>query len=124
MYRANELSVLQQTSKKSNVKIFEYENGEWTFHAKGAWFYEKEQSTPSMTVIGSSNYSYRSNRRDTEAQLYMVSDCPTFRENLHQECQHLYGKATEMSVQTVKDDGVDRLTRVERVLNKVLKILL
>ncbi len=72
MYRANELSVLKHS--KSNVKIFEYENGEWTFHAKGAWFYEGD--TPSMTVIGSSNYSYRSNRRDTEAQLYMVSDCP------------------------------------------------
>jgi CDP-diacylglycerol--glycerol-3-phosphate 3-phosphatidyltransferase len=40
MYRANELSVMQNT--KENVRLHEYENGEWTFHAKGAWVYEKD----------------------------------------------------------------------------------
>ena len=40
MYRANELSLLQ-SNKNGNIKIHEYENGEWTFHAKGAWLYEK-----------------------------------------------------------------------------------
>lgn len=69
MYRANEYDLLKQ-NKGKNVKICEYENGEWTFHAKGAWFYEKDYLSPDlpvMTVIGSSNYSARSNRRDTEA---------------------------------------------------------
>lgn len=67
MYRANELNILKKNEKLGNIKIFEYENGEWTYHAKGAWIYEKDQiDVPQMTVIGSSNYSYRSNRRDTE----------------------------------------------------------
>jgi CDP-diacylglycerol---glycerol-3-phosphate 3-phosphatidyltransferase len=48
--------------------MFEYENGEWTFHAKGAWLYEKSQpEVPQMTIVGSSNFSRRSNRRDVEA---------------------------------------------------------
>ena len=66
MYRANELDVLKANKGKDNINIFEYENGDWTYHAKGAWFYEESEDTPAMTVIGSSNYSYRSNRRDTE----------------------------------------------------------
>ena len=57
MYRANELAVLQSNKKQNNIRLFEYENGEWTFHAKGAWFYEKDSALPNMTVIGSSNYS-------------------------------------------------------------------
>ena len=92
MYRANELSVLQST--KGNLNLFEWESGEWTFHAKGAWFYEPNENTPVATVIGSSNYSYRSNRRDTEAQLYMVSECPKFRQKIHEEAEHLFSKAT------------------------------
>ena len=42
MYRVNELSVLEGNKKQGNVSIHEYENGEWTYHAKGAWIYEKE----------------------------------------------------------------------------------
>jgi CDP-diacylglycerol--glycerol-3-phosphate 3-phosphatidyltransferase len=71
MYRANEYQVLKSNKGQGNIKIHEYENGEWTYHAKGAWLYEKQTADeavgPTMTVIGSSNYSYRSNRRDTEA---------------------------------------------------------
>ena len=43
-----------------------------------------------MTVIGSSNFSYRSNRRDTECQLYIVSECDEFKKRLHKESQKLY----------------------------------
>jgi CDP-diacylglycerol--glycerol-3-phosphate 3-phosphatidyltransferase len=42
-YRINELNTLKMNQSKgnSNVSIYEYEKGEWTFHAKGAWIYEK-----------------------------------------------------------------------------------
>lgn len=42
MYRANELRVLKGNQKTGNINIHEYENGEWTFHAKGAWVYEQD----------------------------------------------------------------------------------
>ena len=68
MYRANELAVLKQTAKAGNVKVHEWESGEWTFHAKGAWIYEEgRENLPQATIIGSSNFSFRSNWRDTEA---------------------------------------------------------
>ena len=102
MYRVNELEMLKSNKNKGNVNLFEYENGEWTYHAKGAWIYEKEQpEVPQMTVIGSSNYSYRSNRRDTEFQLYIVSECEEFKKRMHEECEHLFSKSQKMSIETV-----------------------
>lgn len=67
IYRVNEQRVLQRAAKsKSDISMFEYENGDWTFHGKGAWFYDNTMDKCELSVIGSSNYSYRSNRRDTE----------------------------------------------------------
>jgi phosphatidylserine/phosphatidylglycerophosphate/cardiolipin synthase-like enzyme len=66
-----------------------------------------------MTVIGSSNYSYRSNRRDTECQLYIVS-----------ECEHIYKKTTKMSIETVKNDGTDKITWTERLFSNIFWLLL
>ena len=39
MYRANEEKLLKQV-KGDSVHMFEYQNGDWTFHGKGAWLYE------------------------------------------------------------------------------------
>jgi len=129
MYRANELAVLQANKEQKNVSIHEYEKDGWTFHAKGAWIYEKNPDGtnpvgPAMTVIGSSNYSYRSNRRDTELQLYLVSEGKDFKQRMHEECDHLFKQSTKMTIDTVKNDGRDKLTFTERLLNRILKILL
>ena len=64
----NALKTIKQNPK---INVFEYTNGDWTFHAKGAWIYEEDAKLPELTVIGSSNFSHRSNRRDTEVQLYI-----------------------------------------------------
>ena len=94
-----------KNNKSKSVKISEYEKGDWTFHAKGAWVYEKDQDWPSMSVIGSSNYSHRSNRRDTEAQLYMVpSDkAEEFKFRLHDEASNLFQHSTQMEIKDLYD---------------------
>lgn len=38
------------------VRIHEYKRPEWTFHGKGIWVTPPDESTPQLTVIGSSNY--------------------------------------------------------------------
>jgi CDP-diacylglycerol--glycerol-3-phosphate 3-phosphatidyltransferase len=64
IYRVNELQLLK---KYPQLKMHEWEAFGWTYHAKGAWFYNPEEKDKvDLSVIGSSNYSYRSNRRDTE----------------------------------------------------------
>ena len=38
-------------------KIYEYIKSNWTFHGKGIWLYKRNEDTPSISIIGSSNYS-------------------------------------------------------------------
>ena len=67
LYRLNAVDLIKSNKGKDNLKVHEYTNGDWTYHAKGAWIYEKDEDKgPVMTVIGSSNFSNRSNRKDTE----------------------------------------------------------
>ena len=56
-YRIYEQGILQNMKNKANFSLFEFHRENWSFHSKGLWFYEKEKQNPSMTVIGSSNYS-------------------------------------------------------------------
>eukprot|EP00347_Sterkiella_histriomuscorum_P003103 403365574 len=135
MYRANELSILKQNKNNQNIKIHEWEMGEWTYHAKGAWFYENESTSdskrvddtsdlPVMTVIGSSNYSARSNRRDTEAQLYIVSDCLSFRKKMKEESDHLFKNSKQVSINHILKEDEDKLNWKEKLLAKLLNKLL
>ena len=71
--------------------MYEYESSGWTFHGKGAWVYEDDKV--SMSVIGSSNFSYRSNRRDTECQLYIVPECEDLQLRLDEESKFLFNQA-------------------------------
>ena len=97
--------------------MYEYESAGWTFHGKGAWLYENNDVT--MSVIGSSNFSYRSNRRDTECQLYVVPECADLRRRLDEESKFLFNQGSKVDLQTVRDDGTDKITWKERLLNKL-----
>jgi CDP-diacylglycerol--glycerol-3-phosphate 3-phosphatidyltransferase len=104
LYRVNALNILKQNKKKGgNISVNEWSHGDWTFHGKGAWIYEEGSTVPQMTVIGSSNFSSRSNRRDTEAMLYIVPECENFKAKLHDECEHLFAKSNKMTTETILD---------------------
>jgi len=117
LYRVNEESLLSKVKTKGSVQLYEYENSGWTFHAKGAWIYEDEKVT--MSVIGSSNFSYRSNRRDTECQLYIIPECEDLQRRLDIESKFLFSNAKEVDIKTVRNDGADKIKWSERLLNKL-----
>ena len=130
LYRVNEERLLK---KAKNVEIFEYENSDWTFHGKGAWIYENlptddgsatnetKDGKVTMSVIGSSNFSYRSNRRDTECQLYIVPECPDLQRRLDAESRFLFSHAKQVDLKTVQNDGTDKITWKERLLNRLFR---
>ncbi|CAI4222607.1 unnamed protein product [Auanema sp. JU1783] len=72
----------QAVTFNRNIKLFEYKRQDWTFHAKGIWM---ETPKFTATLIGSSNYGYRSVHRDLEAQLLLVTTCPKLRSRLREE---------------------------------------
>jgi CDP-diacylglycerol--glycerol-3-phosphate 3-phosphatidyltransferase len=71
------------------------EEGGWTYHAKGLWvtfpsskLQEKEED-PSLTVIGSSNYTKRSYELDLEANVIIATSDTGLRKRLGEEVRWL-----------------------------------
>ena len=107
-----------------DLNLWEWESHGWTFHAKGAWFHNKsDESLVDLSVIGSSNFSYRSNRRDTECQLYILPECDDLRRRLGQEASSLFGNSKQVTLTTLKDDP-DKIKWQERLLNRLVKNLI
>jgi CDP-diacylglycerol--glycerol-3-phosphate 3-phosphatidyltransferase len=74
------------------------EEGGWTYHAKGFWITfpeaegtegKSEKSDPSLTVIGSSNYTKRSYELDLEANVVIATTDPGLRRRLGEEVKWL-----------------------------------
>ncbi len=49
------------------------EPGSWTYHAKGIWVTLPGEKDPSLSVLGSSNYTKRSYALDLEANVVIVT---------------------------------------------------
>ncbi|CAG5050165.1 unnamed protein product [Parnassius apollo] len=85
------------TNQASRICMLEYERPNWTFHAKGLWYYPPGSNRPWATVIGSANLGERSVRRDLEAQAAIFTTSSELQERLHKECLELHKYASECS---------------------------
>ncbi|CAG8530674.1 11386_t:CDS:2, partial [Diversispora eburnea] len=54
-------------------------------HGKRLWYYINGQQLPNLTIIGSSNYGYRSTERDLEAQVILITNNEMLRKSTHQQ---------------------------------------
>lgn len=71
------------------VRLREYQRQGWTYHAKGLWYHETPQQTPSLTLVGSPNFGERSTIRDLELQLAVVTSNEGLRTQLAEEVDDL-----------------------------------
>uniref|UniRef100_A0A3Q3WIA2 CDP-diacylglycerol--glycerol-3-phosphate 3-phosphatidyltransferase n=1 Tax=Mola mola TaxID=94237 RepID=A0A3Q3WIA2_MOLML len=86
--------------QQERVHLHEYHRPQWTFHAKGLWYYLQGQDRPCLTLIGSPNFGYRSVHRDLEAQIAIVTENEELQSQLQEEQEMLYLRSTEMSSST------------------------
>jgi CDP-diacylglycerol--glycerol-3-phosphate 3-phosphatidyltransferase len=70
------------------------EPGAWTYHAKGLWVTLPNDSGPSISLIGSSNYTKRSYSLDLEANAMIVTQNAGLKKRLGEEQQWLQDYAT------------------------------
>ena len=92
----------------SRARMFEYRRPGWTFHGKGLWFTEAGGSDPSLTMIGSPNFGYRSEKRDLESQLVIVTENEDLQRRLGEEQRHLYSHSEAVEDGTLEAE--DRRT--------------
>ncbi|XP_026099754.1 CDP-diacylglycerol--glycerol-3-phosphate 3-phosphatidyltransferase, mitochondrial-like [Carassius auratus] len=89
-----------QLGQQSRVHLHEYHRPNWTFHAKGLWYYVEGRDLPCLTLIGSPNFGYRSVHRDLEAQIAIVTENEELQMQLQQEQEMLYQSSTQVSDST------------------------
>ncbi|KAL3967938.1 E3 ubiquitin-protein ligase [Sarotherodon galilaeus] len=89
-----------QGGQQERVHLHEYHRPQWTFHAKGLWYYLQGQDRPCLTLIGSPNFGYRSVHRDLEAQIAIVTENEELQSQLQEEQEMLYRRSTEVSTST------------------------
>lgn len=89
-----------QLGQQSRVHLHEYHRPDWTFHAKGLWYYVGGRDCPCLTLIGSPNFGYRSVHRDLEAQIAIVTENEELQTQLQQEQEVLYQSSTQVSNST------------------------
>ncbi|KAK0629561.1 hypothetical protein B0T17DRAFT_486565 [Bombardia bombarda] len=82
------------------------EPGAWTYHAKGLWVTLPENKDPSISLIGSSNYTKRSYSLDLEANALIVTENEELKKRLGDEQRWLQENTTVVT----RDD----LARSER----------
>ena len=71
----------------------------WTYHAKGIWITSPGDTMPVLTLIGSSNFTRRSDRLDLESTCVVVTTDPTLQSRLADEVDHLRSFAHETSIE-------------------------
>jgi CDP-diacylglycerol--glycerol-3-phosphate 3-phosphatidyltransferase len=59
-YTENEREFVERAENKCSndgqIQILEYYRPQWTYHAKGLWLYEKDDTYPILTCVGSPNF--------------------------------------------------------------------
>ncbi|PKS07277.1 hypothetical protein jhhlp_005879 [Lomentospora prolificans] len=93
-------------SRRADIQAMEWrrgtvgEPGAWTYHAKGLWISLPREASPSMTLVGSSNYTKRSYSLDLEVGGLMVTRDEDLKRRLAEEKEWL----TEHAGVTTRDD--------------------
>jgi len=70
------------------------EPGGWTYHAKGLWVTMPDNANPSISLIGSSNYTKRSYSLDLEANALIVTENEELKKRLGDEQRWLQENTT------------------------------
>ena len=82
-------SILQTDLMRSicnpQVTFLQYERDNWSFHPKGIWVSRQSGEKVDTTIIGSSNFGYRSLLRDLEISFKLQSDSTSFKNQLRLE---------------------------------------
>lgn len=99
------LEQIQKQGKEQLIKLFEWQNGVvntpggWSYHAKGIWISVPDEEEPSITVIGSSNYTRRAYSLDLESNAVVITKDPDLKKRMKREIDNLMTHAQELTLE-------------------------
>lgn len=89
------LEDIKLKGKENLIKLYEWKNGivntigGWSYHAKGLWITVPEEEEPSITVIGSSNYTKRAYSLDLESNAVIITKDDFLKKQMKSEINNL-----------------------------------
>ncbi|OTB01755.1 hypothetical protein M426DRAFT_211531 [Hypoxylon sp. CI-4A] len=98
------LRAIKERKQDSTVVLKEWRRGTvnepegWTYHAKGLWITLPKEQDPSISIIGSSNYTKRSYSHDLEAGALIVTQDPGLKKKLGDEQKWLQEYASPVTL--------------------------
>ncbi|KAK6458479.1 phosphatidylglycerolphosphate synthase [Scheffersomyces xylosifermentans] len=102
------LEEVYKVGKSSLIQVYEWQNGivntagGWSYHAKGLWITVPEDEEPSITVIGSSNYTKRAYSLDLESNAIIITKDPELKQAMKAEIENLMKHVTRMDLNDFK----------------------
>ncbi|CAK7902004.1 CDP-diacylglycerol--glycerol-3-phosphate 3-phosphatidyltransferase [[Candida] anglica] len=100
------LEEVARRGQASLISLYEWSNGVvntpdgWSYHAKGLWITVPDEDEPSVTVIGSSNYTKRAYSLDLESNAVIVTKDPVLKKTMRSEVDNLMNHVERL---TLKD---------------------
>ncbi|KAI9760207.1 MAG: hypothetical protein M4579_001823 [Chaenotheca gracillima] len=114
------LESVQRAKRSEQIELKEWRKGTvgetdgWTYHAKGLWVTLPGEQHPSVTLVGSSNYTKRSYTLDLEMNALVVTRNEELKQKLGAEQHWLQDHASKVSI--------DDFTSVERRVSLKVRI--
>ncbi|XP_033214352.1 CDP-diacylglycerol--glycerol-3-phosphate 3-phosphatidyltransferase, mitochondrial isoform X2 [Belonocnema kinseyi] len=100
----------EKMHQTDRITLWEFMRPGWTYHAKGLWYTLPNQQKPSLTLIGSPNFGYRSVERDLETQIAVVTKNEKLQTSLQAEYERLFKRATPVNSTSFRQE--DRIPPV------------
>ena len=122
LHRSN-MFLKRITNLNDRIKFYEFQRHNWSFHAKGVWYYRDGSELPVLTLVGSPNYGYRSIWRDIELQFFIQTRNESLQKQFDTECKHLYNSTTttEIKPKCIRERYVARYVKLaSRILRSFL----
>ena len=94
-----ELKEWRRGGYPSEDKNTDDKEGRWTYHAKGLWITLPGQEHPSITLVGSSNYTKRSYSLDLEMNLLVLTTNEDLKRRLAEEQAWLQEYAKKIKIE-------------------------
>ncbi|XP_011866844.1 PREDICTED: CDP-diacylglycerol--glycerol-3-phosphate 3-phosphatidyltransferase, mitochondrial isoform X2 [Vollenhovia emeryi] len=93
-------NLCERMNQQTRITLWEFIKPGWTYHAKGLWYTLPDQKKPSLTLIGSPNFGYRSVNRDLETQIAVMTKNEKLQNALHEEQARLFSCAKPVTRKT------------------------
>ncbi|ODQ78805.1 hypothetical protein BABINDRAFT_180990 [Babjeviella inositovora NRRL Y-12698] len=112
--------------KEATISLNEWQRGivntpnGWSYHAKGLWISVPDETRPSVTMIGSSNYTRRAYSLDLESNAIVVTKDEELKAQMANEVENLMLHTKRVTLEDFEKDEERQISQWVQVATKLV----